>query len=650
MAASAEFIIKVIDQASAAFNKIKNEVGLTQGAYDRANQALQAHQRTINGTATSIGNLKQRIDQLNARRDLLPASATAQIRAINSEVKKLNAEMGRLQTMNGSKVKTWAADAFNQIPGAGLLKNPLVMGGAALAGIVSAGAKAEQQKVGMETYLGKTGAQKAYKNIQSDAAATPFDTDSLLSVNMALLSTGMSAEKARNDAMNLANAIAASGKGNDELQRMAANMQQIKNLGKASATDIKQFGMAGINIYGVLAQSVYKTKNVTEQQIASVQEMDITYEQLSKAFEAAAAKGGAFEGALDRMSKTTGARWNSLIDNIGIKAAQIGEQLQPIINAVLKVAEVIVEYASVAIEKLINGFRMVAHWVKENISWLGMLAAAIAAGYAAYQIYNLWQTITYMWMMRQVIAESLLATWTGIVTLVTGGFTGAMTLLNAVMTANPIGLIIVAIGALVGAIVWAWNTFEGFRGFLYGLWESFKQVFMNIGGFFKKIFEPIFEAIAAFKEGRYLDAAKAVGKMALNLSPVGLAITAVNYAREGGFTKGVAEKYKSGYNEGVKAFRAGKEAEKTEEAASTLAAPAGISAASVSASAGGTSSETSTSGVTGGGPRVITINLQRLVDKIELHAATLTEGLGEVEYKIEEMFLRVLNSGAKVQA
>lgn len=37
----------------------------------------------------------------------------------------------------------------------------------------------------------------------------------------------------REDAMNLANAIAATGGGNDELARMATNMQQIKTVGKS---------------------------------------------------------------------------------------------------------------------------------------------------------------------------------------------------------------------------------------------------------------------------------------------------------------------------------------------------------------------------------------------------------------------------------
>ena len=57
---------------------------------------------------------------------------------------------------------------------------------------------------------------------------------------------------------------------------MAANMQQIKTVGKATAMDIRQFGIAGINIYEMLHRSTGKS-------IEQVKEMDVSYEDLSKA-------------------------------------------------------------------------------------------------------------------------------------------------------------------------------------------------------------------------------------------------------------------------------------------------------------------------------------------------------------------------------
>lgn len=54
------------------------------------------------------------------------------------------------------------------------------------------------------------------------------------------------------------------GGGSDELGRMAQNLQQIKNAGKATAADIKQFAYAGIDVYGILAD--YTGKSTAEVQ------------------------------------------------------------------------------------------------------------------------------------------------------------------------------------------------------------------------------------------------------------------------------------------------------------------------------------------------------------------------------------------------
>lgn len=56
---------------------------------------------------------------------------------------------------------------------------------------------------------------------------------------------------------------------------------------------------------------------------------------------------------------------------------------------------------------------------------------------------------------------------------------GAMAILNAVMSANPLGLVATAIGVLVGAFMYLWGTSEGFRNFWIGLWENIKTFTSN---------------------------------------------------------------------------------------------------------------------------------------------------------------------------
>ena len=182
-------------------------------------------------------------------------------------------------------------------------------------------AKMEKYQTGLTTLLGsEQEAVAAMEQIRRDAASTPFDVDSLTQANQMLISTGMSAGEARSDVLNLANAIAATGGGSAELSRMAANMQQVKNVGKATAMDIRQFAMAGINIYGLLADATGKT---TEE----VKDMEVSYELLSYALEKAASSGGAYEGAMEAQAQTFNGRISTLKDNATQLAGTLTEDL-----------------------------------------------------------------------------------------------------------------------------------------------------------------------------------------------------------------------------------------------------------------------------------------------------------------------------------
>lgn len=180
--------------------------------------------------------------------------------------------------------------------------------------IVQAGvdfnARMEKYQTAFTTLLGTAEEAAAVMDqIRKDAASTPFDVDSLTQANQALISAGVSAGEARKNVLDLANAIAATGGGSAELSRMAANLQQIRNVGKATAMDIRQFANAGINIYGLLADSM----GVTAAQAA---EMEVTYEQLAEALSHAAEAGGMYAGALEAQSKTFNGQISTLKDNL----------------------------------------------------------------------------------------------------------------------------------------------------------------------------------------------------------------------------------------------------------------------------------------------------------------------------------------------
>lgn len=175
---------------------------------------------------------------------------------------------------------------------------------------ISYNAQIEKYTTGFTNMLGSAqAAQEAMQAIQEDAARTPFDVASLTQANQLLISAGENAEYSRKVINALGDAVSATGGGNDELSRMAANLQQIANVGKASAIDIKQFAYAGINVYQVLAD--YTGKSVQE-----VQNMTISYDLLSQALIAASEEGGRYYNAMDTQSQTMNGRISTLKDNV----------------------------------------------------------------------------------------------------------------------------------------------------------------------------------------------------------------------------------------------------------------------------------------------------------------------------------------------
>ncbi len=319
-----------------------------------------AEQRASSVAAVLRKQIAAQTDALNAQKGMLLqatekyGSASTQASAYRTAVYKTNAELETLKSRlrdaeNGlGEFASKADDAKESVQNFGNANQAGIFDGIASAvtkgnlvatalekvgsAVVDAGKSAistgvdynsqmEQYTVAFTNMLGNADkAESALNQIKQDAAKTPFDTAGLVKANQYLISTGEDAKSARNIIMALGDAVKATGGGNDELSRMAQNLQQIKNAGKATSADIKQFAYAGIDVYGILAD--YTGKSTED-----VQKMTISYDLLTNALLSASEEGGRYFGAMETQSQTLDGRISTLKDNATQLAGALTEGL-----------------------------------------------------------------------------------------------------------------------------------------------------------------------------------------------------------------------------------------------------------------------------------------------------------------------------------
>lgn len=310
-------------------SETKKTVTALSSEYSKAAKSVLELTKQYNESAAKTGKTSAETKELKNQL----AAAEAQLKTTASALKSANNGMdsfGKSASSTGSGLT--AALTKSQL----LASAISTLAGAALSGakqFVSMGieynAQIESYRVGLTNMLGDAeAANAAMQAIQEDAARTPFSVDSLTQANQLLISAGENAEYSRKVIMALGDAVSATGGGNAELSRMAANLQQIANVGKASAIDIKQFAYAGINVYQVLADYTGKT-------VQEVQNMTISYDLLSNALIAASEEGGRYYNAMDTQSQTMNGRVSTLKDNVSQLAGLMTGDLSSGIGVVI---------------------------------------------------------------------------------------------------------------------------------------------------------------------------------------------------------------------------------------------------------------------------------------------------------------------------
>ena len=311
-------------------SETKKTVSSLSGEYSKAAKAVVELTRRYNESVGRTGKASSETKNLKT----MLAQAEAQLRATTTALKAANNGMdGFASSTDKASSKSLAGAIAQGTVMAGIFSK---LGSAALGaaeGFISSGieynAQIEKYTTGFTNMLGSAeAAQQVMSQIQEDAAKTPFDVASLTQANQYLISAGENASYARDTIMALGDAVSATGGGNDELNRMSQNLQQIANTGKATAADIKQFAYAGIDVYGILA-------DYTGKSTAEVQNMTISYDLLTQALQAASEEGGRYYNSMDTQSQTMNGRVSTLKDNVSQLAGLLTGDLSSGIGVVI---------------------------------------------------------------------------------------------------------------------------------------------------------------------------------------------------------------------------------------------------------------------------------------------------------------------------
>lgn len=389
----------------------------------------------------SGGNLNS-AEYRNLQREII--STENRLKELNLEASKWTQMSHNLENL-GFKMKSFGDTVTNVGKKVSVLS-------AAVGSLFVAGTKynadIERYTTAFKTFLGSAeDAEKAVDAIKKQGQISPFDTKELIQANQMLITTGESADDARNTISALSDAIALTGGSNDTLGRMASNLQQIKNVGKASAMDIRQFGMAGIDIYGILADYTGKTT-------AEIKKMDITYEDLSAALQKSASVGGKYYGGQAEMANTLSGQVSKLKKTFQDLTGELSKSLYPTIK---KITE--------KLQGLVDWFKGLNDKQKETITKIGLLITALGPA-----LLIIGKLISFGGTIMSVLAKisGLIAG----LSIGTGALGGVLTALT-----GPIGIVIGVVAALAAGFALLWSKSETFRNSMIEVGQSMMKTY-----------------------------------------------------------------------------------------------------------------------------------------------------------------------------
>lgn len=338
--------------------------------------------------------------------------------------------------------------------------------------IFDIGTAMEDVRMNYETLLqGNTSASnKLIEQLLDFGRATKFSNQEVLDQGQSLLAFGVAGDKILPTIKTIGDLSLGDS---NKFKSLVDNYGKMFSAQRGNTMDINQFALAGIPIWKELEKITGLQGTALRKY---VEQNGVSIKQIDEAFKNLTGSSGIFFNALQRSSNTTLSKLGNLLAGIEEIAVKIFNRLQPTINAFFDWGIRILPTVSSALNALYNLIVPIVQTLWSMRDIIVALTIAYAAYRAIVMLTTAAQTLSYLWMMRSIVAETLLTT-------VTEGLAGAQALLNRVLYANPLGIIIALVASAVYIFYRLWYQTETGRAQIMGLWEILKVLGKGVWDF-----------------------------------------------------------------------------------------------------------------------------------------------------------------------
>lgn len=377
-------------------------------------------------------------------------------------------------------------------------------------------------------------AQEVVNRLNAAVTDTAYGLDAAATSTQKLATSGLDLDKSAQMVQDLMDAISFYGDGtNATLENVVDAMAKMNASGKISSDQWQRLTDAGVPLLKIFAEetgmSMAKVMDSFSTGAISAEKFnDILMDALengTESFPAVAGKAKEMAGSFATSFSNMGARiaigvgnvitaFNNFLQDSGLPSLQslianfgtviktglnwVAENLPVVLNGAIDLIKKIMEnmpQLSAIIGKIVDVVRSsvgpVMDIVKSMVTWFidnlptvaknldDMMPLIIGIGTAIAAFKGYFAVITLAGNFLGVI-NKIKDTWA---------------LLNAVMAANPIGVVIAAVAALVAVFAYLWKTNDTFRQFWIDTWAKIKEAVAEVVAWLKKTWPEVVQAI-----------------------------------------------------------------------------------------------------------------------------------------------------------